>query len=333
MWKRARRSLSRAGTSSSRRRTGMNEHSRLWGIGQNPEPEKEEARLNAAISQIRTTNNSTQPAYGPSSSPIRLSRHEIEPEDIEAVTAVLKSGEDLTRGRQTRAFEEEFAAYVGAKYAVACSSGTAALWLANQASVYSGGPWHVPAITFAATRNALDSFEIVDCDPSTGLGRFVDAPVVAVMDAGQLVGGGNSIVDAAHGLGSVCSDGKNVGNQDAATCFSFHPAKTITTGEGGMVTTGDEGMSREMRRLRDNGIVRSRKDPPGYYDNSGFGLNFHMGEMGAALGRSQLRRIGSILWERRHLALQYMRKLPDSVRPVLQSKGGYCDEDMLRRNA
>ena len=84
-----------------------------------------------------------------------------------------------------------------------------------------------------------------------------------------------------------------------------------------MVTTPDEGMAREMRRLRDNGIVRSRKDPPGYYDNSGFGLNFHMGEMGAALGRSQLRRIGSILWERRHLALQYMRKLPDSVRPVI----------------
>lgn len=288
----------------------------------------------AAINPIRTTGCSAPPACEPSSTrPILLSRHQIEPQDIEAVTAMLKSGEDLTRGRQTRAFEEEFAAYAGARYAVACSSGTAALWLAAQACSVISGPWQVPAITFAATRNALDSFEIVDCDPDTGLGKFTQDPALAVMYAGQTAGGGNLIVDAAHALGSVLCDGIKVGGKATLTCFSFHPAKTITTGEGGMVTTPDEGLAREMRRLRDNGIVRSRKDPPGWYDNSGFGLNFHMGEMGAALGRSQLRRIESILQERRNLVRHYLFRIPDSVRPILQSEGGYCDEDMLRRNA
>src|SRR3990167_4229882 len=182
MWRRARRLLSRAGTSSSRRRTGMSDNmtgGQEWREGM------------AAINPIRTTGFSAPPACEPSSTrPILLSRHQIEPQDIEAVTAMLKSGEDLTRGRQTRAFEEEFAAYAGARYAVACSSGTAALWLAAQACSVISGPWQVPAITFAATRNALDSFEIVDCDPDTGLGKFTQDPALAVMYAGQTAGGG-----------------------------------------------------------------------------------------------------------------------------------------------
>lgn len=238
------------------------------------------------------------------------------------MTEVLGSGADLTRGRQTRAFEEEFADYVGARHAVACSSGTAALWLAVKAMEPS--EWRVPAITFAATRNAALRHQIVDVDPDTGLlsddspgGAELVQRTVFVDYAGVPMDGW-SVEDAAHALGSHYCNGHMVGSA-GLTCFSFHPAKTITTGEGGMVTTQSQGVAEYMRRLRDNGIVRSPEYPPGYYDNSGYGLNFHMGEMAAALGRSQLRRIKTILAKRRELALHYIAALPRSVRTVIRN--------------
>jgi dTDP-4-amino-4,6-dideoxygalactose transaminase len=283
--------------------------------------------LKEVMAPILTHGSSTPKKSAPSSYPIRLSRHRIEEEDVWAVTELLRSGEDLSRGRQTRAFEGEFAAYVGAKYAVACSSGTAALWLAcNAIDAIDTVGWIVPAITFAATRNATQDgmLEICDVDPETGL---MDGPQEAsallrlpVHYAGQIAGRAE-VEDAAHALGSRYDTGTLIGSGGGlACCFSFHPTKTITTGEGGMVTTEDEGLANEMRRLRDNGVVRSKADPPGYCDNTGYGLNFHMSEIAAALGRSQLRRIDGILENRQRLAACYLRILPKTVLPVVRSE-------------
>ena len=252
---------------------------------------------------------------------IRLSRHKITHEDVQAVVRVLESGADLSRGSETRDFEEEFADYVGAKYAVACSSGTAALWLACHAIEAEG--WIVPAITFAATRNAAHptKVEICDVNPATGLmdgphgdSRFLRLPVHY---AGQIAGRAE-VEDAAHALGSKYDSGEMVGSGGGiACCFSFHPTKTITTGEGGMVTTEDSDLARKIRLLRDNGVMRTKADPPGWYDNSGFGLNWHMSEMAAALGRSQLARIEKTLAERRALAFAYHVSLPNGAYSVI----------------
>jgi len=260
-----------------------------------------------------------------------ISRHEITEDDRQAVLRVLSNDTDIARGREIRAFEEELAAYVGARYAVACSSGTAALWLALR--TIRRDRVDVPAITFAATRNAvrIQSQTIVDVDSDTGLGVFTEARrALPVHYAGQIAqsDGLFEIEDAAHALGSSCPGGTLVGAGPSLTCFSFHPTKTITTGEGGAVTTDDEGAAQEMRRLRNNGIVRSKAhNEPWFYDNSGFGLNWDMSEMQAALGRSQLGRINSILDKRRLLAYRYIEKLPEQVRPIIDSY------DAARHNA
>ena len=249
------------------------------------------------------------------------------------MTRVLRS-DSLTRGNETRAFEEEFAGYVGAGYAVACSSGTAALWLAVHAAQGSQWQrWMVPAITFAATRNAARDFGpthwICDVNPKTGL--LADYPAaevsqrgIPVLYAGQAISESFAVnvYDACHALGSLYPNEDRVGSHNnPATCFSFHPSKTITTGEGGMVVTDDEGYAGELRRFRDNGIVRPMLPDvePWWYDNSGYGLNFHMSDIAAALGRSQLKRIDETLERRRALAREYRRCLPGLAKPVIQS--------------
>lgn len=216
-------------------------------------------------------------------------RQVIEDDDIEAVVRVLR-GDWLTTGPNVDAFEAALAARVGAKFAVSCSSGTAALHMA--ALALGLGPNDavvVPSLTFAATANAAlyvgADVIFADVDPNTGLmngdtllealdrsrGRNVRA-VLPVHLNGQCAdpeeistiaaeAGLHVIEDACHALGSSyqVSDGSVALAGECRHCdaaaFSFHPVKTIAVGEGGAVTTNDETLNAHMRQLRNHGMI------------------------------------------------------------------------------
>ena len=213
---------------------------------------------------------------------IPYGKHHIEEDDIQAVVNVLKSG-ILTQGPAVEAFESAVAQYVGAKYAIAVSSGTAGLHLAAIAAGLGPGQKLITSpITFVASANAgsyvgadvvlsdVDSNTINLCPaaledtlkahPETRViipvhfaGLPCDMPAIKKVadQAGALV-----IEDAAHALGSTYPNGKRVGccEHSAMTVFSFHPVKAIAAGEGGMITTNDEKLYRHLIRLRSHGI-------------------------------------------------------------------------------
>jgi UDP-4-amino-4,6-dideoxy-N-acetyl-beta-L-altrosamine transaminase len=210
-------------------------------------------------------------------------RHAIDQADIDAVAAALTSG-CLAHGPRVGAFERAFAACVGAREAVACSSGTAALHLALAAlDVGDDDICVVPAVTFLSTATAARfcGAEVVfaDVDPVSGLmtartceqarrraGRPVKAvlpvhlggricDVASIADAAK---GAAVVEDACHALGGADAGGKAVGGCAASdgACFSFHPVKTIAAGEGGMVSLADPDRAERMRRLRNHGVAR-----------------------------------------------------------------------------
>lgn len=213
---------------------------------------------------------------------IPYGKHHIDEKDIQAVVDVLRSGA-LTQGPAVEAFEQVIAEYVGAKYAVAVSSGTAALHLAALAAGVGPGTSLITSpITFVASANAGlyagGRVVFADIDPDTvnmspdalkdALAKNTDARAVipvhfaglpcdmlaikAVTDqAGAVV-----IEDAAHALGALYPDGQRVGScaYSLMTIFSFHPVKAIAAGEGGMITTNDEPIYRKLLRLRGHGI-------------------------------------------------------------------------------
>lgn len=213
-------------------------------------------------------------------------RQSIDASDRAAVEAVLR-GDRLTQGPIVAAFERALAAAVGARHAVACCNGTAALHLAYLAlDLKPGDAVIVPPITFMATANAarFAGADVVfaDVDPETATlepkavetalagpqGRRVKA-IAAVDFAGHPAdlaalaeiarGRGISLLeDACHALGGAHTDGKPVGSLAHASLatFSFHPVKPITTAEGGAVVTDDAGCARRLRRLADHGIER-----------------------------------------------------------------------------
>lgn len=278
-------------------------------------------------------------------------RQHIEEDDIAAVVAALRS-DFLTTGPRVAAFEQSLAATVGAEWAVALSSGTAALHAACfGAGVGPGDRVIVPAITFVATANCaryLDAEPVfADVDPDTGLvapasvaerladgtravmavhlgGALADVPALAGLAARA---GAVLIEDAAHALGGrrgsspvgSCSEGSRM------AVFSFHPVKHITTGEGGAITGTDPELGRRLRLFRDHGIERSaarhRESIPGpwYYEQQLLGYNLRLTDLQAALGVSQLAKLGRFLDRRRVLAARYDRLLQDlgSVRPAV----------------
>ncbi len=216
-------------------------------------------------------------------------RQFIGKEDVEAVRRVLES-DFLTTGPMVETFERAFAEKLGAPFAVACSSGTAALHLAVRAlALPSGAACVVPAVTFAATASVVlhcgGRLLLADVDPATGLmtpahleaaiERAGNRPVAAVLPvhyAGQPAAMAELraiaqrheawlVEDACHALGSRFRDGQGEvivgdGSRSDLACFSFHPVKMIACGEGGMVTTADPHLADRVRRLRNHGIVR-----------------------------------------------------------------------------
>ncbi|MDA3012808.1 MAG: UDP-4-amino-4,6-dideoxy-N-acetyl-beta-L-altrosamine transaminase [Actinomycetota bacterium] len=255
---------------------------------------------------------------------IPYGRQSIDEEDIQAVVEVLR-GDWLTQGPTVEHFERAIAEYVGAEYAVAFSSGTAALHGATVAAELGPGDLVVTSpLTFMASANCARYVgatpALVDIDPMTwnlDLSRIQKRTeaVVAVHYAGLPVDLSNPgwvsrprvvIEDAAHALGALTPDGP-VGNcaHSDMCCFSFHPVKPITTGEGGMVTTNSDELAARLRRFRSHGIVRKPELGEWYYEISELGFNYRMTDIQAALGLSQARKLEQFTIRRNEIAAQY----------------------------
>jgi len=273
---------------------------------------------------------------------IPYGRQDISEADIQAVVDVLRS-EHLTQGPVVPAFETAVAGYCGAPHAVAVNSGTSALHLACLAlGVGPGDRVWTSAVTFVASANCARycgaEVDFVDIDPRTyNLGveplarklaqaeKMGRLPKVVIpvhlcgqpsdMAAIRELGGkyGFSIVeDASHAIGGRYR-GEPVGNgrHSDITVFSFHPVKTITTGEGGMALTGDARLAERMRRLRSHGIARDAanltraSEGPWYYEQLDLGFNYRMTDLQAALGLSQMGRLDEFLGRREHIARRY----------------------------
>lgn len=225
----------------------------------------------------------------------------VDDDDIAAVAEVLR-GEYLTTGPKVREFEEAFAAYVGAKYAVAVSSGTAALHAAAFAAGFGPGDEVITTpITFVATANcilyrgATPVFADIaprtyNIDPEQVAKKITPRTkaLIPVHFAGQPCDldaihdiarqhGLTVIEDAAHALGAEYK-GRRIGGLSDLTIFSFHPVKHITTGEGGMVTTNSRELYEKLLMFRNHGIIREPGKWTALTDNSGTGgmaLSFH----------------------------------------------------------
>lgn len=263
---------------------------------------------------------------------IPYSRQWVSEEDIEAVAHVLRS-DWLTTGPEVDAFESDLAAVTGAAEAVAVSSGTAALHAALHAlGVGPGDEVVVPALTFVATANAAAYLGarpvFADVDPETLLIDPQDAAakitertkaIVAVDYAGQPCDydalrrladrhGVALVADACHSLGASYK-GKPVGCLADLTCFSFHPVKPIASGEGGAVTTDAAEFAERMRHFRNHGIDTDHRQRARAgvwsYEMVELGYNYRMSDIHAALGRSQLRRLGEWTGRRRAIAGRY----------------------------
>jgi len=239
---------------------------------------------------------------------IPYGRQTITEQDIHAVLNVLQA-DYLTTGPTIEAFETQFSEYVGSSYAVAVSSGTAALHAAMFAiGIGPGDEVIVPPITFAATANAVVyqgatpvfadvSPDTLLIDPFKVIKKITPKTkaIIAVDYAGQpcdylslrLIAEQNNlflISDACHALGAEYR-GRRTGSLADITVFSFHPVKHITTGEGGMVTTDQKSLAEKMRLFRNHGINsdhRSRqKTGTWYYEMVELGYNYRLTDLQA----------------------------------------------------
>jgi len=277
---------------------------------------------------------------------IPYARQSIDASDIRAVTRVLKS-DFLTQGPEIGKFEQEFARFCGAKYAVACSSATAGLHLS--AMVLGIGPgdlWWTSANTFCATADAAlrcgADIDFIDIEWGTynmDLGLLEDRlkkaaqkkrlpkVVAPVHFAGNPVDmeflerlsrryGFKVVEDAAHATGAVLRNERVGSCKWSDLCvFSFHAVKIITTGEGGMITTNSRELYEKLLRLRTHGITRDPKHRsrgrrhPWYYEKLDLGDHYRMTDIQAALGRSQLKRAPRFQKERAKIAEDYSTRL------------------------
>jgi perosamine synthetase len=249
-------------------------------------------------------------------------------EEVSAVNAVVRSGQ-LTQGEKVAAFETAFASYIGTRYAVAVSSGTAALHLALVAAgIGAGDEVIVPNLTFIATANAVtytgatviladvDDSLCLDANGLEGLitprtkaiipvhlyGNLADMPALNQLAQTHHL---RVLEDAAEALGADLG-GVRVGGWGQAGCFSFYGNKTITTGEGGMITTDDSSLAARLRLLRGQG-----KTPGRDYWHEIRGYNYRLTEIQAALGLAQLSKLHDVLEARARVFRLYEHVLSD----------------------
>jgi len=268
----------------------------------------------------------------------------ISSEDIEAVSQALAQPM-ITRGPLVESFEKAIAEYCGATYGIAFNSGTTALMAAYfAAKMGSSDRILTTPNTFVSTVGSGMQYSatpvFLDIDRTTGnvdleqlkininqpisRGKTAIVPVhfagipVDMQAIDQFIADPNTMIieDAAHALGSKYKDGQRVGccAWSHMTIFSFHPAKNITTGEGGMVMTNDESLAHQLRLFRNNCIERTpkfllREPKPWYYEAVALSGNYNFTEMQAALGLSQLKRLDTFIAKRQELLNRYKEEL------------------------
>lgn len=279
--------------------------------------------------------------------PIYYGRQYVDDEDIAAVAEVLKS-DLITCGPRVEALEKQLCETTGAKYAVVVSNGTAALHLSALAAGFQeGDEVIVSSITFAASSNCVlycgakpvfadihpDTYNI---DPVSV--RQLITPktkgIVAVDFTGQAVELDELreickeyhlilIEDAAHAIGTKYK-GQPIGSIADMTCFSFHPVKTVTGGEGGAVTTNDEALYHKLLRLRTHGITRIQSemvhpaDALWYNEQVELGYNYRMTDFQAALLGSQLRKLPKFSARRKEIVEKYNKAFADMPEIIVQ---------------
>ena len=271
----------------------------------------------------------------------------IDEDDIRAVAEVLRTGW-ITQGPKIEEFEKKVAEYCGAKYAVAVSSGTAALHAACAVAGISQGEEVITTpITFLATANAIvycggkpvfadvkedtlniDPEEIQKrLSPKTKailLTDFAGHPAdlneieAIAKESGLIV-----IEDAAHAMGAEYK-GRKIGGLADMTTLSFHPVKHITTGEGGMILTNNEEFYEKLKIYRHHGMVRDREKLPKdegswYYEMEWPGHNFRITDFQCALGLSQMNKLDRFIQRRREIAARYdeaFAEIEEIITPV-----------------
>ena len=262
---------------------------------------------------------------------IPYGRQAVNEQDIQAVVDVLR-GDWLTCGPTVKAFEKALCKTTGAKHAIAVSNGTAALHVAMLAAQIGAGDRVLTSPnTFLASANCAEyvsaTADFADIDPDT----FNLSPaaleaawtddvkaVVAVDFAGRpcdmqaIAGiararGAIVIEDAAHALGSCLGKENKVGSHPWAdlTTFSFHPVKTLTTGEGGAITTNSDELAARCRQLRNHGMEKTRPDEPWFYEMKQPGFNYRITDIQCALGISQLQRLEHFIARRQEITEAY----------------------------
>lgn len=271
------------------------------------------------------------------SAPIPLTRPSLGPAELKAVAEVLASGW-LTQGERVADFEQAVADYCGARHAVATSSCTAALHIALVAlGVGPGDEVIVPSMTFIATANAVrycgatpvfaeivpETFNLVPAAAEAAITPRTKAVIVvhqlglpADLDAFDELARRFRlplVEDAACALGSRYR-GRPIGGHGHVACFSFHPRKVISTGEGGMVLTDDPQLARTVRLLRQHGMDASDRDRHATRElvterYPVLGFNYRLTDVQAALGVAQMQRLEELVARRRELAEVYNRRL------------------------
>ena len=260
-------------------------------------------------------------------------RQWIEDDDIEAVVKILKS-DFLTTGPAILEFEEAVAHYVGAKYAVSFSNGTAALHGACfAAGIQEGDEVITTPMTFAASANCVlyqgGTPVFADIDDSTynidpkKIEEKITSKTKAIIpvhftgqpaeldEIHRLAQEHNLVVieDAAHALGASYKK-KRIGGLSDMTMFSFHPVKHVTSGEGGVITTNDDVYYQKLLQFRSHGIIKDQQlmtesHGPWYYEMQSLGFNYRMTDIQAALGANQLKKIDHFLSRRKHYVSLY----------------------------
>ncbi len=293
---------------------------------------------------------------------IPYGRQNITEEDINVVVAALKS-DFLTQGPEIASFEKAFAEYIGCKYAVAVSNGTAALHLCTLAlDVTENTRVITSPITFAASANCVrysgGEVHFADIDPKTYLldihkvrqlleskpkGYFHG--IIPVDFAGNAVNLEEFkklaqefdcwiIEDACHAPGGYFTDSKGNkqlcgnGNYADLAIFSFHPVKHIACGEGGMITTNDEKLYQRLLKLRTHGITKDpnqliNNDGGWYYEMQELGYNYRITDFQAALGKSQLKRADEGLTRRKEIAKTYFEAFKNNSK--IKGQSGVVD--------
>ncbi len=280
---------------------------------------------------------------------IEYGRHYVDRDDIRLVEQVLKH-HSLTQGNFIKYFEDAIREYVGSKYAIAVSSCTAGLHLSQLAiDMKSGYKSIIPAITFVATANSVKycngDVDFVDInkndinlsieDLAVKIEKFNNIrSIVPVHFAGypadmEKISKLNNlknikiIEDAAHAFGSRYKSGKLVGSCSFSDMcvFSFHPVKSITSGEGGVITTNDKTLYKKLLTLRNHGLDRDinfrnkkygytkNKKNQWYYELSTLGYNYRITDIQSALGISQLNKTDRFLKRRRSITKKYYKEL------------------------